>query len=105
MLGKFMEESLAAPWRLTKKGHYVSVINPAFISLFTEKMFYEGEVIDEGNDGFTPDNLGVLVTEEGIYKGGFSKGKAHGSGTFIEAASKTTFKGEWRDGVFLHGTI
>lgn len=64
LLGRFMEESLKAPsWRLTKKGHYVSVINPTFISLFAEKMFYEGEVIYDGNDGFTPDNVGVLVNE------------------------------------------
>lgn len=106
LLGRFMEESPTAPsWRLTKKGHYVSVINPTFISLFAEKMFYEGEVIADGNDGFTPDNVGVLVTEEGIYKGSFCEGKAHGNGIFIEAATKTTFKGEWKNGEFSNGSI
>lgn len=68
-------------------------------------MFYEGEAIDDGSDSFIPHNIGVLVTEEGIYKGGFADGKAHGNGNFIDVATNTTFKGQWKDGEFVDGSI
>jgi hypothetical protein len=45
------------------------------------------------------------VTEEGIYKGVFQDGRAHGKGTFIQSNTKTAFKGEWREGVFIGGIV
>jgi hypothetical protein len=46
-----------------------------------------------------------LLSEKGIYRGNFESGKANGIGSFREIETKTIFKGQWKNGVFVQGTV
>lgn len=42
--------------------------------------------------------MGLLITEEGSYKGTFSNGKAHGKGFYVTSNGKIVYDGIWKEG-------
>lgn len=72
--------------------------------VLTAIFYYEGNLVEYGRE-ILPDNEGILLTENGIYSGSFDKGKAAGKGVFRDIEQNTTYKGIWKDGTLVEGTI
>lgn len=56
-------------------------------------------------DDFVPHNEGILVSEKGVYTGEFINGKANGKGSFKDIQNRSIFKGIWKEGKMIEGTI
>jgi hypothetical protein len=52
-----------------------------------------------------PTSDGILISEEGLYAGEFKAGLASGRGHFRDFELKAVFRGVWRDGSMVEGSI
>lgn len=59
----------------------------------------------EIGDSLVPHNEGILVSENGVYTGEFINGKASGNGTFKDIKNRSIFKGIWKEGKMIEGSI
>lgn len=91
-------------WRLHRKGYYIANLGTRLYAVMTSSTYYEGELI-EVNSQILPHSEGILFSEKGMYSGAFERGKASGKGQFRELESKATYKGTWKEGGMVEGSI
>ena len=67
----------------------------------TSKLLYKGQIIEKSLE---PHGKGILISEEGIFKGIFEHGKRHGKGMLLRSAEEDYLLGEWVEDQ-LRGTV
>jgi hypothetical protein len=68
-------------------------------------MIYKGAAGTDKHNTIYPTAEGTLITKEGLYHGGFKRGKAFGNGTYVNKVTGISYVGEWEDGVMVEGRI
>jgi hypothetical protein len=102
MMRKFEEEG-GSRWHRNSRSYYLNWLAPHFLCVFTDGVYFEGTVsTTEGN--YLPQHDGIMATQQGIYRGAFKDGAAHGRGRYTTEQA-VTFEGEWIDGLMVSGTI
>lgn len=58
-------------------------------------MIYQGATLVDKHNTIFPNIEGTLITKDGLYKGQFKKGKAHGKGSYIDKNTRVIYEGKW----------